>query len=73
MSYSETLERVRSLIARKPRTALEIADLTGCSKPTAYARLAGLRAKGIKLSKQRVRQGSSGPAAIAYGLSNDGA
>lgn len=64
-----TLERIRKLLSTRPRTALEIATLTGCSKPTAYAQLRQLKAHGVKFTRERVRQGASGPKAHAYRIS----
>lgn len=67
-TYHETLNKVLSLLKSKPRTALEIAKLTKCSKPTAYARLQALKKAGVRLARTKVRQGSTGPAATAYSV-----
>lgn len=63
-----TLERIRKLLSKQPRTALEIARLTNCSKPTAYAQLKQMRQLGVQFTRERVRQGVSGPTATAYGI-----
>ncbi len=51
---------------REARTAREIAARAECSKPTVYARIEALVARGVPIIRREVRAGATGPLAIAY-------
>lgn len=70
IANEEKLSLLESLLRLKFMTASQIADVTGCSKPTAYARVNELRKRGLFVVIKRVRVGSSGPAAMAFGIGN---
>ena len=52
----------------RPRTALEIAKMLGCCKPTAYARVRALSGLGFKVYTVKVKQQRPGPVSLAYGI-----
>jgi predicted ArsR family transcriptional regulator len=67
-AYEKTLDKLASLLRKKPMTAKQIAERLGCCKPVAYERLKSLTKRGDKLYTTKVREGSVGPKSIAYGL-----
>ena len=46
--YREALRELRRFL-RSPRTAAEVADRFGCSRPTAYARVRALEVSGVRV------------------------
>lgn len=65
------LAKLRALLRRAPRSALEIAKVMGVSKPTAYKRIAQLRAQSFNEQVYEitpVRADKPGPAPTLYGL-----
>lgn len=62
----EALRQLANLLRKRALTARQIADLTECSKPIAYARIETLRARGVKFTERKVRQGIAGPKATSY-------
>ncbi len=70
LTLRPALARIRQLLSEQPRTALEISIITKCSKPTAYAQLQQMKKQGVKLTKTKIRQGASGPAATAYAIAD---
>ena len=67
--FAGEIDRLAALLRKKPLTAMEIADRTGCSKPTAYVRIAGLRKSGVQVYElPAAGPKRSGPAAVAYGV-----
>lgn len=67
---TEKLDALLDCLRAKPATARALADALGCTKPTAYARLAALEAQGHKLQRTTVREGSTGPKSVAYSLAS---
>lgn len=60
----------RILSTGRLMTAAQIALETGCGKTTAHKRIRQLKERGHNLVQQRVREGVSGPKAIAYALAS---
>lgn len=61
------LDRLADLLRKKPLTAKEIARVTRCCKPTAYARVQALRQRGEPIVETRRRSaGKPGPYAVTY-------
>ena len=65
-TYQMRLNTLRRAITRKGRTAEELAELLGVSKPTVYAQLAALQEKGALLVLASKRGGARGPAATVF-------
>lgn len=63
---TRALDRLAALLREKPLTARQIAKRTRCSKPTVYARLDALKARGEQVVPAAVRDGKSGPLSSAY-------
>lgn len=63
------LRRLAAALRRRPLTAREIMSLLGCSKPTAYERIRGLRDEGLEVYELRpIRPDRPGPAPRAWGV-----
>ena len=64
------LEALQDLLCRgRFITASEIASNMGCSKPTAYARIRALIARGLPIQTMKTRvAGASGPLAVGYAI-----
>jgi hypothetical protein len=61
------LDQLAGLLRRKPLTAKDIARITRCCKPTAYARVEALKERGEPIVETRRRAaGKPGPYAITY-------
>jgi DNA-binding IclR family transcriptional regulator len=67
-AHERSLDALAALLKRKARTAREIAAVTGCSKPTAYARIAALQARGDRVFEVTEREQRPGPASRAFGI-----
>jgi DNA-binding CsgD family transcriptional regulator len=66
--YALTLEAFAEHL-REPRTARQIADAAGCSKPTVYARVAALEKQlGAPVKRGLIRGGISGPLATTFSI-----
>jgi transposase len=68
-AYSDTLDRLATLLRRKPLTAREIAAHFGCCIPIAYTRIKALRAQGLAVYTMPANTPSRpGPKSLAYGV-----
>jgi transposase len=66
---SQNLNDLEDLLRKGQYTAKEIAKRTGCSIPTAYARLRRLQDKGVDVFELRSKTGKRpGPRATVYGI-----
>ena len=69
----EKLKQLEELLRRKPHTAREIQKrLKYKSKMTAYARVAALSMRGLKIAKEKVREGLHGPESNAFFIAESG-
>lgn len=66
--HDKALNKLAELLRKKPLTALQISQVTGCCKPTAYARLLALKRRGDRLVEIRQSSGRPGPSAVAYSI-----
>lgn len=64
--YEKALRQLVKLLRKGYATAAQIATEMGCSKMVAYRRLRALSERDYTLRTQLVREGSSGPKALAY-------
>ena len=62
------LSVLEMLLRRRFLTASQIAKATDCSKPTAYSRVGELERRGLNVIVRRVRTGTTGPEAKAFGI-----
>lgn len=61
------LDQLAALLRKKALTAKDIARVTRCSKPTAYARVEALKKRGEPIVETRRRhEGRTGPYAVTY-------
>lgn len=60
-----TEEQFIEVLKEKPHTALGLKKRLGCTKPTAYARIAALK-KRMEVREMEVREGLHGPKSKAY-------
>jgi sugar-specific transcriptional regulator TrmB len=66
---SAHLTELEALLRRGQYTAKELAKRTGCSIPTAYARLRRLQENGVDVFELRSKTGKRpGPRATVYGI-----
>lgn len=65
---NQTLEELAKLLRKKTMSALDISLACGCSKPTAYARVAALLAAGEKVDQvvDEDHHGRTGPRPVKY-------
>ncbi len=62
------LHKLAKLLTEQHMTAAQIAAETPCAKPTAYKWLRALPQLGFKVQTVLVRDGSTGPMAVAYAV-----
>lgn len=67
-AHTRALDRLAELLRKEPLTALQIARVTKCCKPTAYSRIEALKERGDPVVEIRQRSGRTGPSAVAYSL-----
>jgi hypothetical protein len=66
--YERTLERLVSMLRRKPMTAKQIAQQMGCCIPVAHERIAALLERGAGVYMVPTDSKRTGPKATAYGV-----
>lgn len=65
-SNEGALVALSKLLIKKALTARQIAAATGVTKVTAYRRVLALKERGVYVVEHSIRDGSTGPMAIAY-------
>ncbi len=66
--HSRNLDRLRALLKRKPLTARQVAEALECCRPTAYARIEALIARGDQVFTIQATSTGTGPRPVAYGV-----
>ena len=66
--HDTALNKLSALLRRKPLTPKQIAEQTGCSKPTAYHRIKALVSRGENVYSLRGKGEGPGPTAKLFGI-----
>lgn len=68
--YTKNLDKLAAMLRDRARTVRELAKELKCCKPTIYARIEALRARGDPVFTFTVVDGGeTGPRPLAYGIS----
>ena len=67
-TYTKNLDKLAGLLRAKALTVRELAALLKCCKPTVYARLDALKARGEPVFTLKVDGHATGPRPLAYGI-----
>lgn len=70
---AQSVIKVAKAIGTRAKTARQIAEATGLSKPCVYKTIGRMKRRGFKFAETSVRDGESGPKAIAYRVTKPGA
>lgn len=68
MKLDAALRRVVDELRKGPRSARVLHVDLGCSKPTVYAWIEALKARGYVVAEAPEREGARGPKAVVYAL-----
>lgn len=67
-SYAKTLDKLATLLRRKPLTPRQISEALGCCRPTAYQRIEALVTRGDRVFEVKTKSNGPGPVPYAYGV-----
>lgn len=67
-SYTRNLDKLAALLRAKSLTVKEISKQLKCCKPTVYARIAALQARGDRVFSLLTEASGTGPRPQAYGI-----
>lgn len=69
-AYTKSLDKLAALLRSKPHTVRVLAEKLECCRPTVYARIAALQARGDQVYTLRAEAEGTGPRPLAYGITS---
>lgn len=67
-TYTKNLDQLATLLRSRPYTVRTLAEKLGCCRPTVYARIAALQARGERVYTKLAKADGTGPRPLAYGI-----